>query len=263
MTMKKVQILAASAVAAGFAFASPALAADLGEPAAAAAPAEAAREFSWSVTGAGTSDYVFRGFSQTNEGPAFQASIDVSYGIFYAGIWGSNIDLDDPGVLEFGSGEIDFYAGIKPVVGPVTFDLGVIYYWYPGAEDGLNGAEADYVEFKLGASITPFTNASLSGAYYYTPDNFLESDEAHTLEGTIGYTTPAIGIFTPTFSATLGTVMTEFDQFEGDDSYVYWNAGVGFAVEKFTFDFRYWDTDLDNTDLADERFVFTAKVTLP
>ncbi len=50
--------------------------------------------------------------------------------------------------------------------------------------------------------------------------------------------------------------------------YTYWNAGLALAVDKFTFDFRYWDTDLETglqplDGLADERFVFTAKVTLP
>jgi hypothetical protein len=51
---------------------------------------------------------------------------------------------------------------------------------------------------------------------------------------------------------------------------VYWNAGLSLTVEKFTMDFRYWDTDINNggsvfalPGLDDERFVFTAKVTLP
>ncbi len=53
------------------------------------------------------------------------------------------------------------------------------------------------------------------------------------------------------------------------DNYTYWNAGLILGVEKFVFDFRYWDTDLDSTavdiynGLDDARFVFSAKVTLP
>lgn len=55
----------------------------------------------------------------------------------------------------------------------------------------------------------------------------------------------------------------------GKDSYTYWNAGLALSVEKFTFDFRYWDTDLNSVagdtffGLDDERFVFTASITLP
>ena len=30
-----------------------------------------------------------------------------------------------------------------------------------------------------------------------------------------------------------------------EDEYYYWNAGLALTVEKLTFDFRYWDTDLD------------------
>ena len=57
--------------------------------------------------------------------------------------------------------------------------------------------------------------------------------------------------------------------FNGFDSYTYWNAGLALAVEKLTFDFRYWDTDAPDTaasclsDYCSERFVFSATVTLP
>lgn len=261
--MKKVQVMAFAATAAVAGFASAASADE--------------NKFSWSVTGAGTSDYVFRGISQTAQDPAFQASIDASYGIFYAGIWGSNIDLgpNGPGV-SFGSAEIDLYAGIKPVVGPVTFDLGVLYYYYPGSSDP-GGFESDYVELKVGASMTPFENAAISGTYYYTPDNFGEVGHGHTFEGTLAYTFPAVGIFTPTVSGTVGHVIGDDGdaQFLGfgdsaDDNYTYWNAGLALAVEKFTFDFRYHDTDIGGDAFCngaylqcDSRFVATVKVTLP
>ncbi len=57
-----------------------------------------------------------------------------------------------------------------------------------------------------------------------------------------------------------------------DDEYYYWNAGLALTVEKLTFDFRYWDTNIGGDaggpfcgreDLCDSRFVFTAKVVLP
>jgi uncharacterized protein (TIGR02001 family) len=215
-----------------------------------------AEEFSWSVNAGGTSDYVFRGVSQSGEDPAFQAGVDVGYGIFYAGAWGSNTD----DAFTNSAAEVDFYAGIKPVLGPVTFDLGVIYYWYPGDHDDV----ADYVELKGGASITPITNLSLGGYVYWTDEGTFESGEIATYEGNAAYTLPSVGIFTPTVSGVLGYV-----DYQDDDtlSYTYWNAGLALAVEKFTFDFRYWDTDIDTIvagdNLSDERFVFSAKVALP
>ena len=58
---------------------------------------------------------------------------------------------------------------------------------------------------------------------------------------------------------------------ETDDEYNYWNAGLSLAVEKISFDFRYWDTNIGGdaagicvvASLCDERFVFSAKVVVP
>jgi uncharacterized protein (TIGR02001 family) len=208
------------------------------------APA-AAEEFSWSVTGAATSDYIFRGVSLNDEDPAFQASIDASYGIFYAGIWGSMIsDVYEPV-------ELDLYAGIKPELGPVTFDFGFVYYIYPW---GDHPSDLSVIELKAGASYSPVDKLTLKPVYWYVPDQE-NSDEISTLEGTVAYELPTVGIFTPTISGLYGWT-------EAAGEYEYWNAGLSLGVEKFVFDFRYWDTDLDS-DLADERFVFTASVTLP
>ncbi len=54
--------------------------------------------------------------------------------------------------------------------------------------------------------------------------------------------------------------------------YSYWNAGVTLAVDKLSFDFRYWDSDVSSADCGtfffgghtcDERFVFSTTVALP
>ncbi len=221
-----------------------------------------AEDFAWSVNAAGASDYVFRGISQTNEDPAVSGGLDVSYGILYGGIWASNVDQDFVG----GSpAEVDFYAGIKPVLGPATFDFGVLYYWYPG-DEVAGGNEQDYVELKAGVSGTFIPNLSTGFNMYWSDDGALESGEYFVYEGNVGYTLPAVGIFTPTISGVLGY---QDHQDDDDFDYTYWNAGLSLAVEKFTFDFRYWDTDGNDVfegvygGLADERFVFTAKVVLP
>jgi len=245
------------------------------------APVEEGRTFGWSVTLGGTTDYVFRGISQTSEDPAAQGSVDVTYGILYAGIWASNVDFDDAPPA---NAEVDFYAGIKPTMGagplwgPVTFDFGVIYYAYPGADD--NGAELDYVEAKAGYSmVSPWIKGLTSGTtVYWTSDYTLETGEVFTVESAASYALPAVGIVSPTLSGAYGTVYGDVG--EGftvggglEDEYSYWNVGLSLAVEKFTFDFRYWDSDIDvetpglgacvNQGLCDERFVFSAKVTLP
>jgi uncharacterized protein (TIGR02001 family) len=257
------------------------------------ASAEASK-FSLSWNAGGLSDYVFRGVSQSAEDPVVFAGIDASYGIFYAGVWAAGLDFGSNGDgTNIADIEIDFYAGLKPTLGPVTFDIGVIYYAYPGANDdgpAVNQArEQDYVEIKAGASgaIVPgLPKLTLGGVVYYSPDYTGEQGETITTEASAAYELPKVGIFTPTVSGLVGAVYGEFDavafaaggnggflQANGEDSYLYWNAGVTLAVDKLSFDFRYWDTDISNTGpvsgtqctgsffQCDERFVFSAKVT--
>lgn len=263
------------------------------------APADSGRKFSYTISATGTSDYVFRGISQNQERPAIQGALDISYGIFYAGIWGSNIDFGEDKFTSGGAqlgpgvgGEIDLYAGVRPVWGPVTFDLGALYYWYPNADKWANfnhvctgnscPDQIDYAEFKIGYSLaSPWIKNLVSGTtLYWSPDGTLESGDIFTVESTAAYTFPVVFGFTPSLSGTYGTVYGDIDDgFSADgtreDEYSYWNVGLSLAIEKFTFDFRYWDTDIDvataneglgacvKQGLCDERFVFSAKIVLP
>jgi uncharacterized protein (TIGR02001 family) len=224
-----------------------------------------AREFTYSFSVTGTSDYVFRGITQTDGDPTIQGSINIGYGIFYAGAWASGVDFG--GAADgFGSDsqiEIDYYAGIKPTWGPATFDFGVLYYTYPGASDSLG--ELDYVELKASVSGEIFKSMTATATVYYSPEYGGELGEAWTEEGTLAY---AVGhkvwIFDPTISGTYGHTDIELGA-----EYNYWNAGVTLAVDKIAFDFRYWDTDLSGPCTnggifgCGERFVFSTTVALP
>lgn len=230
------------------------------------------REFGWSWTLTGASDYMFRGISYTGNDPTVNSYLEVTYGIAYAALWTSNIDTGDcDGCL--GPWEQDVYIGIRPVTGPVNWDLAVLYYAY-GTKGTVSTSDTDYFEFKAAATITPVTNLTVGAVFYYTPDQDLAATENISVEGNIGYTLPAVGIFTPTISGLVGFSDSEPNSFFptggywlGDDSYTYWNAGVKLAIDKFFLDFRYWDTNNEtpgNPDsLADERFVFSAGVTFP
>jgi uncharacterized protein (TIGR02001 family) len=258
-----------------------------------AAAEERKLAFSWNI--GVTSDYIFRGISQNRRDPAAQGGVDVTYGIFYAGIWGSDVNFGrNPDGLPFGSGnpgsavanvEVDFYAGIKPVLGPVTFDVGVIHYSYWGGKDkGPRFAqfrEQDYTEAKLGASATFIPKLTTSLTAFLSPQYTGGQGFVTTLEGTVAYELPAVMKIVPTISGTLATVMGDANDVKdpflaanGKDSYLYWNVGLALAIDKLTLDFRYWDTNISNTgtvaatnfcnqDLfgCDGRFVATAKVT--
>ena len=78
-------------------------------------------------------DYRFRGISQTNKKPALQGGLDYGFSNgLYVGTWASTVTKD---LYPNGSGlEVDFYGGWKKELAKdFTLDLGVLYYWYPGA----------------------------------------------------------------------------------------------------------------------------------
>ena len=82
-----------------------------------------------------TSDYRYRGISQSNLSPAIQGGFDYAHESgFYIGNWNSSINwvnTNSPSVSS--SIEMDFYAGIKKELIGEGFasDLGVLQYYYP------------------------------------------------------------------------------------------------------------------------------------
>ena len=90
-----------------------------------------------------TTDYVWRGMTQS-DGPAIQGGFDFeAEGGFYAGIWGSNVNFND------GAGsELDYYFGYGFEMGGIGVDLGYVAFDYPKNETGL-----DFEEIVLGLSM--------------------------------------------------------------------------------------------------------------
>ena len=132
---------------------------------------------------------MFRGFSQTAEGPAVQGGFDVTCGIFYAGVWASTLDFGGDAIWAPVWAtrprrchiEMDWYLGIKPVTGKITWDLGVIYYTYPNSIDPI-GRDLNYVEIKVGASAEIWKDGTLGVTVFYSPDYQLESEQHWTVE---------------------------------------------------------------------------------
>ncbi len=219
-----------------------------------AAPAMAEEAAGWSFSGniALTSDYVFRGVTQTLENPAVQGGFDAAYGNFYAGVWASNVDFGFAG----DSLETDLYLGYKPTLGPVAADIGVVGYFYPGAKDA--GAEYDYFEVYAKGAINPVEPLTLGAAVFYSPESFGETGDAWYGELNAAYAvTPALSA-----SGAVGYQDLEAGYLGGDDGYTTWNLGATYTVSGFGFDLRYSDTTLDDTfykDIADERVFVTLK----
>jgi uncharacterized protein (TIGR02001 family) len=109
-----------------------------------------------------TSDYVYRGISQTNEEAAIQGGFDVEGDSgLYVGVWASNIAFD-------GSVEIDVYAGFAGDVNEdIGFDIGVLHYDYPN-NAGPNDSNFDEIYGSLS-----YRDLTVGAAY--SNDFFFES----------------------------------------------------------------------------------------
>jgi uncharacterized protein (TIGR02001 family) len=140
--------------------------------------------YDWSFTAnAGLfSDYRFRGVSQTNKKPAFQGGFDFAHKSgFYAGNWNSNVDS---GLYNGANLEMDFYGGFKGAYQSFSYDVGALYYYYPGT--GAAGSlKIDNAELYVSGGWGPF-----SLKYSYAVSDFFgypDSDGAYYLDGTITY----------------------------------------------------------------------------
>ena len=210
-----------------------------------------------------TTDYVFRGISQTDSKPAVQGSMDYSHPVgIYLGIWGSNVNsgISDGGV------ELDFYVGYaRELFTNFNADVSVLYYYYPSGGDD---PEPDYWE---GALKLDYTFASLplspkvGATYYYSPDFFGEDGNAHYVSGFLELALP----YEFTLSGELGYQDVEGDKTTGDNQgedgedgfdYYNWRIGLSRDLLGFSLSLNYHDTDEANflgEDIADERVVFT------
>lgn len=136
------------------------------------------------------SDYRFRGLSQTFKQPAIQGGIDYSHASgLYLGTWGSNVSG-----LQYSNGagmEWDMYGGYKFSAGPIGLDLGVLYYYYPGAYySGFGPAKPKYnnTEVYVGA-----TWNWLSAKYSVTTSDFFGVNKT-TYGGGCGITSTGAAI---------------------------------------------------------------------
>lgn len=228
-----------------------------------AVPEAPAPELVLSANTTFTTDYIFRGFSQTDENPAVQGGFELEYRIFYLGVWGSNVDfgtdINRAGNVEnVAPLEIDWYGGLRPEWNGISFDLGAFYYTYPG---GLESWKLDYVEFGTAASYTFLESLTLSVTNWWAPENSGDTGYNDVVEGSASYGFNQVWIFSPSVSALIGRQWG--DESAGGFDYSYWNAGLTLdfnAGPAFSLDLRYWDTNIAGCASAtifqcDERIV--------
>ena len=82
----------------------------------------------WSANAAMTSNYIWRGLTQTENEAAVQGGIDYAADNgFYIGTWASNVNYGPSDVYSY---EHDVYAGFAFDTGAISWDVGYLYYNY-------------------------------------------------------------------------------------------------------------------------------------
>lgn len=103
------------------------------------------------------SDYRFRGLSQSFRRPALQGGFDYAHPSgWYVGNWNSSVSGNQ---YNNGAGlEMDFYGGYKfEPVKDLNADVGLLYYYYPGASIGSSGEKYNNGELYVAAGYRWFS----------------------------------------------------------------------------------------------------------
>jgi len=200
-----------------------------------------------------TTNYLWRGVTQTNDDPAVQGGLDYSHdsGIYLGG-WASNVDFADPQVSDGAlpaitsrtEYELDLYGGYAGGVGDFGYDLGFIYYAYPLSDD------ANFGELALGGSWK-----WLSAGIAYTVTSEVEGESAFK-EDDIYYYAAADIPLAKGLSLGLNVGRYEFDEVDTD----YTHYGIKLNKAGFSFGFEQNDLDGDfpaGKDADDPRIVIS------
>jgi len=79
------------------------------------------------------SQYLFRGVYE-NEGTTVQGGLDYAHESgFYAGYWGSSLGYGEPGGVN--GFENDMYVGFSGKAGDISYDVGLLYFYYNNVDD--------------------------------------------------------------------------------------------------------------------------------
>ena len=201
-----------------------------------------------------TSNYVWRGMSQTGDSPAIQGGVDLGYKGAYIGVWGSSLQ-GSSNTTGQASSEFDIYIGYANEISGFSYDIGFIEYMYPNDTDNLNFGEA---YLSLGYD---FGVASVSAMYALGVDTHDVSGQTSDYEPgdawELGLSVPLPG------EVTLDGTYGEYDDAQSSNSNVngfgeYYSVGLSKSFGKFDYSIAYTGMDYEAAATKDvDSIVFT------
>jgi uncharacterized protein (TIGR02001 family) len=200
-----------------------------------------------------TSDYRFRGVSQSDRDGAIQGWVQYDHASgFFANVWASNIDFNDAGVFtkDDSSIEVDLTAGYNHAFSDkLSAGIKAVYYWYADAD--YLPAVNDYDYFEAIANVGyDFGMASVSGELAWSPDYFGETGDSVSLKG--GVSVPLLEKFAfmgpLSASGNIGYQWIDDNTLYGTPDYLYYDLGLTAEWEIFAIDLRWVGTDMSKTE---------------
>lgn len=192
------------------------------------------------TTPAFVTDYRFRGISQTRRDPAVQVTLDIEHesGI-YVSAFVSNVKF--PGIDA--DLEIDAQAGIRFELAGFKFDIGGVYYAYPGYTEPPGGFSLNYAEVAARVS-REFEPVTVLASVYYSPDYQANSGHAVYVEGGVDVKLPYDFIL----SGRLGYQVIQRNPRFGAPDFANWSVVLSRDLFGFTFALGYYDTSISRDD---------------
>ena len=194
-----------------------------------------------------TTDYRFRGISQTDKDFAIQGGFDYAWDSgFYIGTWASNVDNFSPAPDGTGGAqaELDFYGGYAAeLTGTLSFDISALYYYYPGASTQNGAADIDYAEYVPSITYSD-DNLSATLSLAYSDDFYAESGDA--LYYGADFEFPLAEYLT--LGAHAGYQTIDDNEQWGTPDYADWSISLGTSMFGLDWSVAYIDTDLNESE---------------
>ncbi|MDE2578183.1 MAG: TorF family putative porin [Hyphomicrobiales bacterium] len=226
--------------------------------------------------GAGlTSDYIFRGITQSNHRPSVAAHGELRYNFnenwqAYAGVSGESIKLNP--YVAGPAMELDGYGGLRATYGAFGLDAGAIIYGYPNTPVPTF-APRTITWFELYAKPTYTVNdwLTVGGNFFYTPSYLNTGAPGEYLSATAKVTLPYnFALSGEIGHQWLGRTGLNWAGYLASNvgyepfklpGYTYWNVGASYTFKFATLDVRYHGTNLSRSSAAQLTGIYNNGVT--